>query len=303
VSHFFDDDLVCASVGVHANLVRGIEPFPTAELRSYDPGYVAGWVVERYQIDLAGAAERARAAMNAKLESLCVAADPRRHLPQPRVRADWSGQTYKHILAPAWLLSYDYGRRAFQCAINGVTGKVDGEYPKSAWKIALIVLAVIVLVIVFGAMSGAEGSSMKAVILTGVSRGLGAALAHALVERGVDVLGVGRSGAPGLESGSFSLARADLADVAGLDAALGRRSRRSRRASPRRCASSTTPRRPSRWGSCGCTTARRSRARSPSTSRRPRRSARCSCACSPTRRSSGASSTCRRARRARRSRA
>jgi len=62
---------------------------------------------------------------------------------------------------------------------------------------------------------------MKAVILTGVSRGLGAALAHALVERGVDVLGVGRTGAPGLESGSFSLARADLADVAGLDAALG----------------------------------------------------------------------------------
>ena len=38
--------------------------------------------------------------------------------------------------------------------MNGVTGKVAGEYPKSAWKIALIVLAVIVLVVVFGAMSG-----------------------------------------------------------------------------------------------------------------------------------------------------
>jgi NAD(P)-dependent dehydrogenase (short-subunit alcohol dehydrogenase family) len=61
---------------------------------------------------------------------------------------------------------------------------------------------------------------VKAVILTGVSRGLGAALAHALVERDVDVLGVGRAGAPGLESARFTLARADLADVAGLDAAL-----------------------------------------------------------------------------------
>ena len=30
----FDDDLVCASVGVHADLLRGIEPFPTAELRA-----------------------------------------------------------------------------------------------------------------------------------------------------------------------------------------------------------------------------------------------------------------------------
>jgi hypothetical protein len=154
VSHFFDDDLVCASVGVHQGLLRAIEPFPTAELKRYDPAFVAGWVVERYQIDLAAAAASARAAMNAALEGICardVPGDTYRNL---AVRADWSGQTYKHILAPAWLLSYDYGRRAFQCAINGVTGAVAGEYPKSPWKIALIVLAVIALVLVFGALSG-----------------------------------------------------------------------------------------------------------------------------------------------------
>jgi hypothetical protein len=52
LQHFFDDDLICASVGVHPDLLRGIEPFPTNELVAYDPGYVAGWVVERYQIDL-----------------------------------------------------------------------------------------------------------------------------------------------------------------------------------------------------------------------------------------------------------
>jgi len=61
---------------------------------------------------------------------------------------------------------------------------------------------------------------MKAVILTGVSRGLGASLARALVERDVDVLGVGRTTAPGLESARFAFAQADLADVAGIDAAL-----------------------------------------------------------------------------------
>jgi hypothetical protein len=154
VAHFFDDDLVCASVGVHASLLRDIEPFPTGELKAYDPGYVAGWVVERYQIDLAAAAAHARAAMAAKLEQLCAAQVPGDTYRNLRVRADWSGQTYKHILAPVWLLSYDYGRRAFQCAINGVTGKVAGEYPKSGWKIALIVLGVIVLVVVFGAIGG-----------------------------------------------------------------------------------------------------------------------------------------------------
>ena len=35
-----------------------------------------------------------------------------------------------------------------------VTGTVAGEYPKSPWKIALIVLGIIVLVVLFGAVSG-----------------------------------------------------------------------------------------------------------------------------------------------------
>ncbi len=73
LQHFFDDDLICASVGVHASLLRGIEPFPTTELKPYDAGYVAGWVVERYQIDLVTAAKAARDDMDAKLRQLCAA--------------------------------------------------------------------------------------------------------------------------------------------------------------------------------------------------------------------------------------
>ena len=38
LQHFFDDDLICASVGVHPDLLRGIEPFPTNELVAYDAG-------------------------------------------------------------------------------------------------------------------------------------------------------------------------------------------------------------------------------------------------------------------------
>jgi Zn finger protein HypA/HybF involved in hydrogenase expression len=154
VSHFFDDDLVCASVGVQPALVRGIEPFPTHELEPYDPGYVAGWVVERYQIDLVGAAQRARAAMDAKLQALCaqqIRGDTYRNLV---VHADYSRQTFKHTLAPVWLLTYTYGARRFQCLMNGVTGAVRGEYPKSPWKIALLVLAAIVVLIVFMSIAG-----------------------------------------------------------------------------------------------------------------------------------------------------
>ena len=148
VSHFFDDDLVCASVGVTPALIRGIEPFPTHELKPYDAAYVAGWVVERYQIDLVGAAQRARADMEAKLQMLCAAQVPGDTFRNLAVHADFSQQTFKHILAPVWLLRYTYGARSFQCVMNGVTGAVRGQYPKSPWKIALVVLVVIVIVLI-----------------------------------------------------------------------------------------------------------------------------------------------------------
>jgi hypothetical protein len=156
LQHFFDDDLVCASVGIHPELLRGIEPFPTGELKPYDPGFVAGWIVERYQIDLVAAAQRARDAMDAKVQALAAQQVPGDTFRNLSVRADYLAPTFKHILAPVWFLSYTYGARVFQCAMNGVNGTIRGEYPKSAWKIALLVLAIFVVVVFALSLGGRQ---------------------------------------------------------------------------------------------------------------------------------------------------
>ena len=62
------------------------------------------------------------------------------------VQARYSGQTFKHILTPVWLLSYNYGARAFQAVMNGFTGTIQGEYPKSWIKVTLLVLAVLIVI-------------------------------------------------------------------------------------------------------------------------------------------------------------
>jgi len=154
LTHHFDDDLVCASVGVHPALVRGVEPFPTNDLKPYDPAFVAGWVVERYQVDLPAAVLRAREAMDRKLLAACAARVPGDTHRNLRVAADWSGQTFKHALMPVWLLTYDYGRKSYQCVMNGVTGRIAGEYPKSPWKIGALVLAILVFLVVMASISG-----------------------------------------------------------------------------------------------------------------------------------------------------
>ena len=38
--------------------------------------------------------------------------------------------------------------------MNGVTGAIAGEYPKSPWKIALLVLALFVGVLIFLSLAG-----------------------------------------------------------------------------------------------------------------------------------------------------
>jgi DNA-directed RNA polymerase subunit RPC12/RpoP len=150
LQHAFDDDLVCASRGVEPARLRAIEPFPTAELLPYDPGYLAGWTVERYQIDLLAAARSSRLQMDAALRALCarqVPGDTQRNLV---VRAMYRNQTFKQILAPVWLLTYTYRGRAFQVVVNGVTGRISGARPWSWIKLALAALAILVVLLLLG---------------------------------------------------------------------------------------------------------------------------------------------------------
>ncbi len=150
VSHFFDDVLVPASKGVHTKLLHELEPFPTTtDLVPYDPGYISGWVVEQYQIDLIQAAEHSRERMNLALEQMCaqqVPGDTHRNL---RVTPVFSAQTFKHILLPVWLLTYTFGTKNYQVTVNGYTGKITGEYPISWVKVAFVVLLALIAIAVF----------------------------------------------------------------------------------------------------------------------------------------------------------
>jgi hypothetical protein len=147
LDHFFDDELVPASRGVQPEMLRRIEPFPTTtDLTLYNAGFLSGWVVERYQIDLVSAAQQARGRMEDKIEKMCakeVPGDTHRNL---SVDAEFTDQTFKHILVPIWLLSYMYGPKSYQVVINGFTGAMAGKYPKSWIKITLAVLGALALI-------------------------------------------------------------------------------------------------------------------------------------------------------------
>ncbi|MCI0540523.1 MAG: zinc ribbon domain-containing protein [Verrucomicrobiales bacterium] len=148
LDHFFDDELICASRGVDEGLLRQIEPFPTKELAGYDPQFIAGWVVEQYQIDLIAAAQKSRTRMDSELQHLSasqVPGDTQRNL---RVSTRYANQTFKHILVPVWLLTFNYGAKKYQAVLNGATGEIAGRYPKSWVKITLFVLMLLAMALI-----------------------------------------------------------------------------------------------------------------------------------------------------------
>ncbi|NDP61810.1 zinc ribbon domain-containing protein [Polaromonas sp.] len=154
LAHFFDDELVPGTAGVHPALLRQIEPFPTlTDLQAYSPEFVRGWTVERYQIDLGKAEKLNQEAMQQQIQVLCgrqVPGDTFRNL---QVDAQFQGRTFKHILVPVWLVSYTYGARSFQVVGNGYTGAMAGEQPYSWVKIGFAVLAVLLLILLMVSMN------------------------------------------------------------------------------------------------------------------------------------------------------
>jgi hypothetical protein len=148
VDHFFDDEPVPGTRGVSLALLKQVEPYPTHDLVPYDTSFLSGFIVEHYQVVLLDAAKASEDAMCQKLEQLCGAQVPGDTYRNLVIHPTFSGRTFKHILAPLWLLTYTYGARTFQVLVNGVTGRMAGQYPKSFWKVFFLVVGIIIFVLI-----------------------------------------------------------------------------------------------------------------------------------------------------------
>lgn len=149
VDHVFDDEPVPGTQGLPIDLLRKVEPFPTQEVVPYNTAFLSGHVVEHYKVVLVDAAKQSQEQMHATLEQLCarqIRGDTHRNL---RIYPTYSGQTFKHVLVPVWLLSYNYGAKAFQVIVNGYTGRIAGRYPYSVWKIVFLVLLALIVIVIF----------------------------------------------------------------------------------------------------------------------------------------------------------
>jgi DNA-directed RNA polymerase subunit RPC12/RpoP len=148
----FDDIRVPATSSLPDDYLAKLEPWQLEKLQPYREDYLSGFTVEAYQLGLEPGFGLACKQMDAPIRSAIegdIGGDEQRiESMSPR----YSDITFKHILLPIWLSTYQYGGKTWRFLVNGQTGEVQGERPWSAWKIAfatVLALALLFLVFVF----------------------------------------------------------------------------------------------------------------------------------------------------------
>lgn len=145
VSRWFDDVLVLASRSLPKSYTDGLAPWDLQELAPYQPEFIAGFRAEGYQVPLDEGFSEARSIMDRTIRE-----DARRDIGGDAQRVHsvataYDAVTFKHVLLPVWLAAYKYRGQSYRFVVNGRTGRVQGERPWSAWKIAFAVVVGLIL--------------------------------------------------------------------------------------------------------------------------------------------------------------
>ncbi len=143
----FDDLLICASKSLPDKLISDLEPWDLGALTAFDPAYLSGFMAERAVLDLEEGFEAAKQKMISPIQS--------------EIRSDIGGDTqkidsysishsnvtFKLFLLPLWISSFRYDDKVYRFVVNARTGEAAGERPYSKLKIAMAILAGILLIV------------------------------------------------------------------------------------------------------------------------------------------------------------
>jgi len=166
VSRAFDDVLVPASVVLPTKKIDDLAPWPLEKAQPYQPEFLSGHFALRYDVEPENGFTEARSRMAPVIEQDCrrdIGGDEQR---VSSVNTRHNDVTFKLLLLPVWIATFIYAGKSWQILVNGLTGEVHGERPWSRLKIALAVIAalIVIAVVVYfftrhGHSSGSAGAA------------------------------------------------------------------------------------------------------------------------------------------------
>ena len=145
VSNSFDDVVVPATTTLPSDISNSLTDWDMENCVPYQPEFLAGFTTEIYQTDFRDGLELAKKKMNYVIDKSIrsdIGGDEQKITSK---ETQYNDLMFKLLLLPIWISAFRYNGKLYQFVVNGRTGEVVGEYPKSKFKIALAVIAIFVI--------------------------------------------------------------------------------------------------------------------------------------------------------------
>ncbi len=153
VSHFFDDLLITGTTHVSDGVLGVVNNFQLSELAAYEPGYLAGWQAQAYDITLEKAWDAGRGKMREHTRQLCredALSGSADHVRNMNMTLGFQDESWRYLLLPIYLAAYTFGEEVYQIVINGQTGSIGGSRPVDWTKVWLVVAAIFIPALIAG---------------------------------------------------------------------------------------------------------------------------------------------------------
>ncbi len=147
LNHWFDDVLVPAVNNKIPSIYEQSEFFNTKELVPYDEQYISGFLAMKYEVELSQGWEIGKNVVFQDIEGLIKRQIGGDVVAGLQMNPVLSNGTFKHVILPLWLSGHTYKDEIYTFIVNGQNGSVSGKYPLDALRIALTILACIILFI------------------------------------------------------------------------------------------------------------------------------------------------------------
>ncbi len=119
-------------------LMESIEPFNINEAKPFSTAYMAGYLADKYDVDLNASVPRANERVKNSVESALERTVTGYNVVIPQnSQVEIANGSYAYALYPVWILNTTWNGKKYTFAMNGQTGKFVGDLPldKSAfWK-------------------------------------------------------------------------------------------------------------------------------------------------------------------------
>ena len=143
----FDDVLVPASKTLPPSIAGRLTNWDLMNCVAYRKEFLAGFITEIYQRDFRVAIDDAKKKMEVAIDVKIRSDIGGDHQRIKYKSISYNDVKFKHLLLPVWISAFKFKNKVYQFVVNGRTGQVVGNYPKSVAKIIMIIFAVIAVIV------------------------------------------------------------------------------------------------------------------------------------------------------------